>query len=166
MVRHVTSLQLDIDLYNRIADLRAGVSLLLRFAEKSLGVAPMLGLLVDHWQNTPPTEEWIRERSKLYPKRGRPPKHVTGYIPVDPNDARKAIGHKLVGRRRDEKAPHRIIFCKQCTMQWATWDFPTPPARCPLADGSVPSIYNPKRWTKNELLALNFEADEIEWADQ
>lgn len=166
MSRHVTTVQFDVDTYNRFSDVRAAVSLELRHHDRSLGLAPMLGLLVDHWQQHPPSPEWLKERAALYPKRGRPPKHVVGSLLQNPNDHKKAIGHKLVWRRREESAPHRIVFCKQCNMQWATWDTPTPPARCPLADGSVPSIYTPKRWSKNELLLEGFEADEVDWADQ
>lgn len=164
MARMVTTVQVDAELYNRLADLRGAVSLELRFSERSLGLAPMLGLLLDHWKDNPPTNEWLRERAKLYPRRGRPPKHIVGSPLTDPNAKKKLLGHEIFERRRDANAPHHLFRCKNCTMLWATWDFPSPPARCPLRDGSVISIYSPKVYTKSELLADGFEADEVEWA--
>lgn len=165
MARMVTSVQLDVDYYNRLANARATASSEIRFNDRSLGLGPMLGLLLDHWEQHPPTPEWLRERAQVYPKRGRPPKQVKGTPVSDPNEKRRLGYHEILTRRREEKAPHKINFCKNCTMEWATWDTPRPPAQCPAKTG-FSTIYNQKKWTKSELLAAGFEPDEVEWCDE
>lgn len=163
MARHITTIQIEAELYNRIANLRAAVSDELRFNERSLGLAPMLGLLVDHWQNQPPSSEWLREREKLYPKRGRTPRQITGTLVQSPLSKKATLGHEIF-KKKIKGSTYEMVYCKRCSMQFNTWDTPTPPARCP-GDGVTISIYNPKRWTKSELLAEGFGEREVEWAD-
>jgi hypothetical protein len=169
MPRFVTTIQIEADLHNRIAELRGAVSMDLRFSERSLGLAPMLGLLVDHWKQHPPDPEWLKNQAQLYPKRGRPPKHVAGTAIKTTgekwHDEKVTRGHELLERRCDEGRPHRTIWCKRCSMMWSTWDFDRPPALCPK-DGKVSSLYQPKVWTKIELLAAGFAEDEVAWCDQ
>ena len=159
--RTVTTLQLDVEIYNRIASIREHVSEELRFNGRSLGLAPMLGLLVDYWQQNPPSREWLEERAKLYPKRGRPPKQIKG-TKIGLVD-RGMLGHEVFWKKEHQGTPYKILYCKRCSMIWNTWDGEKPGARCP-GDGITVSMYSPKVWTKNELLLEGFEADEVEWA--
>lgn len=163
MPRHITTLQIEFDVHKRIIGIRDHVSMELRFNERSLGLGAMLGLLVDHWQQHPPSPEWLHEQAQLYPKRGRPSRAVNGTVIGNPISKKAILGHELF-KKKIEGSTYEMFYCKRCNMQFNTWDSKTPPARCP-GDGVTFSIYTPKRWTKNELLAEGFEASEVEWAD-
>lgn len=163
MPRTITTIQVDVELYNRIANLRRHVSTDLRFNERSLGLGPMLGLLIDHWQAHPPTPEWLHDRAALYPKRGRPPKHVQGSV-VQPKTKDFELGHVLMEREIPGSA-YRLVMCRRCNMKFTTYDHDRPPAHCP-GDGRVSTLYTPKTWTKIELLAAGFAESEVAWCDQ
>lgn len=163
MPRHITTLQIEFELHRRISQIRDHVSLELRHSAKSLGLGPMLGLLVDHWQQHPPDAEWLASQAALYPKRGRPSRAVNGTVIGNPATSDRMRGHEVFTRRLATGA-HKIYFCRHCTMSWSTWDFDRPPSPCPK-DGVTISIYQPKRWTKSELLASGFEEDEVAWCN-
>lgn len=163
MPRHITTLQIEFELHKRISAVRDHVSSELRHSERSLGLGPMLGLLVDHWQQHPPDPEWLKAQASLYPRRGRPSRAVNGTI-IKGAPPKSNLGHEMFSKKAQGGSAYKIVYCKLCSMQFSTWDSPTPPARCP-GDGITISIYNPKRWTKSELLAEGFEPSEVEWAD-
>lgn len=167
MARLTTCVQLDAQLHERWTKLRFEVSDRLRFNENSLGLQPMLGLLLDHWEHSPPDKDWLKIQAELYPKRGRPRRSQE----VEMKPQRVALksstirGHEVIYPR---SSAGRIRYCKSCDMVWipeAFGNLPEPPAPCPAT--STVNFYNlrPDLWTKSELLALHFGLDEVEWAD-
>jgi len=164
MARMVVGLQLDAQLHERISVLKRHVSLQLRLTENSLGLQPTIGLLLDHWEASPPSAEWLAAQAELYPKRGRPRRSEAASL--EPRVAlRKSIskGHDVVFRRATHGSPHRVYVCKNCSMAYNTYDFHVPPAACPRVAG-FSSLFHLHTWKKSELLAFGFEADEVGWA--
>lgn len=164
MVRSFTVMQVDAQLHQRLHIVRRAVSVALRFNENSLGLGPLLGLLLDHWEATPPDGGWLEAQVALYPKRGRPRKSEPACMePVVALRKKFGKGHELFSRRAGSGSAYKIFFCKFCDMQWSTWESQEAPAQCPRVTGFA-NIYNPKIWTQKDLLALGFEADEVTWA--
>lgn len=161
-----TTLTLDAQLHERWSALRAHVSLLLRHTENSLGLQPMLGLLIDHWEQSPPVIGWLEAQAQLYPKRGRPRRsEPASMAPRVALRATELKGHELISRKKDVGSAYRIFYCKHCSMMWSTWDFKEPPAQCVRVAG-FSAIYTPKIWKKKDLLLEGFELDEVAWADE
>lgn len=169
MPRYVTTIQVDAEIHNRLVEVRSRLSSEQRGNENSIGLAPMLSLLLDHWQQNQPPELWLNERVQLYPKRGRPPRQLPGTAIRTSGerwrDQVQTKDHELIAPAKLTGTAHPVYHCKHCNMVWSTWDFKRPPAVCPR-DGKFSSLYQPKAWTKIELLALGFTDDEVAWCAQ
>lgn len=164
MARLTTTVSLDAQLHERIVQLKMHVGTTLNFNENTVGLGVMLGLLLDHWEVTPPSVTWLEAQLRLYPKRGRPRR--SQQVTFEPRIAMRSVdvkGHELFCRKRDFNAPYQTWFCRHCNMSYSTWDTKIAPATCPRKKG-FQTIYEEKIWTKNELLSLGFETDEVEWA--
>ena len=159
MARLISTVNIDPQVHERWSNLRNHVSVLLRYNEHSIGLGAMLGLLMDHWENTPPSLDWLKVQAERYPKRGRPRKSAPASMdPVVAMRKKTLKGHDVFCKRKN---PGKM-YCKKCTLIWDFRADNTPPYDCPTI--SSLSMCNWKTWTKSELRELNFEEDEIQWA--
>lgn len=151
-------------LHERLMQLRTLVSEQVRQGPNSLGLAAMLGVLMDWWDHSPPDFDWLATAVERYPRRGRVRR--TDPVNMEPQVAMRRVqpkGHDILVRRQAIGSGHRVVICRQCSMHYSTFDFTAPPAICPVTFG-FSTIYEPKRWTKKELLQWNFAPEEVEWA--
>lgn len=159
MARLIATVNLDAQVHERWSQLRYKVSELLRYNAHSLGLGPMLGLLLDHWEENPPDLEWLKVKEISYPKRGRPrrsdPANMTPVVALKKVNTK---GHVLFTGRR----PMRYHFCRNCNLMWDPAMDRKPTYDCPTI--GTYSMLERKVWTKADLRALNFEEDEIQWA--
>lgn len=136
----------------------------MRFSDSSLGLGSMLGILIDHWEQNPPSYEWMKETLALYPKRGRPRRSESASM--EPRVALRLHdrkGHDLFTKKNKGGSAYKVYYCKHCTLFWSTHDSDQPPSHCPRKYG-FSTFYSQKVWKKSELLALGFEKDEVAWA--
>lgn len=155
------------DVLEQLRLVRTGVSRLVRCNEMSLGMSPMVKILLDHFEKVPPDVQWLRERVAAAPKRGRPP--ITGEVektnqwgeievvnrPRPKTRAKGGLGHVFVS----PKANPSLSVCKHCS------EFKTGPNGTYPQGRGIPCGPDARRHTKEELLALQFTEEEVGFLD-
>lgn len=147
------------DVHERLLAVRARVSEMFRSNEGSLGLSPMLVVLLEHFENAPPDLDWLRAVVEAQPRRGRPrrSKPVTKVdewgkeVVVQPRRGPSAQG-RLEHRWTSPKANPDLSVCMRCD------DFR------PEGRGSTHCKPMDKPWTKKQLLPFGFTAEELAWA--
>jgi hypothetical protein len=155
MPKSYRQLLLDLEVHERLLAARTRISELFFYVEGQLGMGSVVSLLLEHFANTPPDLEWLKERVMQAPRRGRPRVSDPRYTPVPHGTQRKdAHGHEWVS----PAANPEIRVCKRCDdSHWPPhrYEFGRP---CKNSTGF--------KWTK-EILTANwhFTAEEVAWAD-
>jgi hypothetical protein len=158
MPKAYRQLPIDMEIHDRLIEVRRKLSEQASSTDALFGVGQVIGLLLDYAAESPPTNEWLAERLKAMPKRGRPRVSDQGHTPALSGDNSKTKAKKSAQHDWcvSSKHPTRRV-CRKCP----EWD----------SDGLVSNgFYNPCANTKQTqqksvLLDAGFTTEELAWLD-
>lgn len=153
----------DSQVHERWTALKTHVSESLLYNGNTIGLQVMLAILMDHWANSPPDRDWLKEQLTQYPARGRPRRSAAvAMVPRVALRRSQTEGHDLFTSR---VLKGWKTFCKNCDAitNFSDWPNGIPPYKCPTIE-PLAAHYQLKTWTRRELIEKwKFEVDEVTW---
>lgn len=144
------------DVHDDLDTIRLAVSELIGGSPGIVGLSGMVRLMLEHWKEHTPPVEWTKQKMKFLPLRGRPRVSSPKDLPaIHGRGLRRGEHTFLVPRGKPE-----FMVCKWCCTTRDHGHLVLGLNSCWKTGGTS----YPVEWKKSQLLAMGFQADEVEWA--